>query len=219
MQANVDDISRELAALTQRFIDLGGRLGEAARGLEEAGAPPPTRLVDDLAGARGQFAELRTQALTAAHAAGVPAPVEPESLNDIEPLLTAIAEALRARARREALQHAQTGALAILDRALEMVHRDDANFGAVIAGRARAQEVREAVLALTEPDSDEAQRVFGSVQPFADLLSMVESRDGMDDELYGQLEEAVTQSFGRPLAVAAARGRLSFVGEFEPEPP
>jgi hypothetical protein len=219
MHANVEDITRELAALTQRFLDLGARLAEAARALETAGAPPGNGLVEALAGARGQFVEIRTQTLLAAEAAGVPAPGEPESLNDIEPLLSAIAEALRARARREALEHAQAGAVAILDRALEMVHRDDPGFAALVGGHAKAHRARDEVLRLTEPDSDEAQRVFASIQPFSDLLTMVESRDAIDDERYAQLEESVTQSFGRSLAVAAARGRLSFVGEFEPEPP
>ena len=219
MQANVDDISRELAALTQRFLDLGAKLGEAARALELAGAPPSTGLVEALAGARGQFVELRSLALTAADAAGLPPPGEPESLNDIEPLLTAIAEALRARARREALEHAQVGAVAILDRALQMVHRDDPQFGALVGGHAKAHHAREAVRQLTEPDSDEAHQVFASVQPFSDLLTMVESRDALDDDRYAQLEESVTRAFGRSLAVAAARGRLAFVGEFEPDPP
>lgn len=219
MQANVDDITRELAALTQRFIDLGASLGEAARALETAGAPPGNGLVEALAGARGQFVEIRSQALQAAEAAGLPVPGEPESLNDIEPLLSAIAEALRARARRETLEHAQAGALTILDRVLEMVHRDDPEFAALVGGHANAQSIRQEVLRLTEPDSDEAQRVFAAIQPFSDLLMMVESREAIDDDRYAQLEESVTQTFGRPLAVAAARGRLAFVGEFEPEPP
>jgi hypothetical protein len=219
MDANVEEIARELAALTQRFLDLGAKLGEAARALEIAGAPPSTGLVEALAGARGQFVELRTLALTAADAAGLPPPGEPESLNDIEPLLTAIAEALRARARREALEHAQAGAVAILDRALQMVHRDDPKFGALVSGHAKAHDAREAVVQLTEPDSDEAHQVFASIQPFSDLLTMVESRDALDDDRYAQLEESVTRAFGRSLAVAAARGRLAFVGEFEPDPP
>jgi hypothetical protein len=219
MLANVDEIARELAALTQRFIDLGAKLAEAARALEAAGAPPSSGLVEALAGARGQFVDLRTQALSAAEAAGVPRNGEPESLNDLEPLLTAIGEALRARARREALEHAQAGALAILDRALEMVHRDDAKFPALVGAHAKAHQAREAVLQLTDPDSAEAHRAFDAVQPYSDLLTMVESRDAIDDDRYAQLEEHVTQSFGRPLAVAAARGRLAFVGEYEEEPP
>ena len=39
MDTKLDDFGRDLAALTQRFLDLGAKLGEAARGLAEAGAP------------------------------------------------------------------------------------------------------------------------------------------------------------------------------------
>lgn len=219
MQPNVDDIAHELAALTQRFIDLGAKLGEAARALEEAGAPPSNGLVEALAGARSRFVDLRTQALTVADAVGVPPAGEPESLNDLEPLLTAIGEALRARARREALEHAQAGAMAILARALEMVHRDDPKFPALVGSHAKADQAREAVLRLTDPDSDDAHQALAGVEPFSDLLTMVESRDAIDDERYAQLEESVSRNFGRSLAVAAARGRLAFAGDIEEEPP
>jgi hypothetical protein len=220
MLTNVDDIGRELAALTQRFIDLGARLGQAARALEEAGAPPEGGLVEALADARGQFVELRAQALGAADAAGVPATAEPESLHDLEPLLAAIGEALAARARREALQRLQAAALDILDRVLEIAHRDDRHFPALVAGQARARQAREAVAQLTEPDSEDARRAIAAVEPFADLLAMIENRDGVDDERYAQLEESVSSHFGRALAVAGARGRLAFAADIgqPPEP-
>ena len=63
MDPNLDALARELTALTQRFADLGAKLGDAARALEEAGAPPADVLVADLAGARSKFLELRTDVL------------------------------------------------------------------------------------------------------------------------------------------------------------
>jgi hypothetical protein len=222
MDANVDQIARELAALTQRFVDLGARLGEAAQALQDAGAPPPNGLVEALAGARGQFQQLRSQALTVADAAGVPAPAQPESLHDIEPLLTAIGEALQERARREALEQAQQSTVAVLDRVLQILHQDDPEFPALVGCHAQAREVRAAILALTEIDSVEARRLTDGVAAFGDLLAMVETRDELDDERYAQVEETVSRAFGRSLAVAAARGRLGFEGEFvevpAPEP-
>jgi hypothetical protein len=225
MDANVEEITRELVALNQRFADLGAKLGDAARALQDAGAPPASALVEDLAGVRGQFQQLRSQALTVADAAGVPPAAQPESLHDLEPLLTAIAAALRERARREALAHAQQSAVAVLDRALEILHQDDAQFPALVGCHAKAREARAAVLALADLESEQAHRVISGVQAFADLLTMVEAREGIDDDRYGQLEASVSAAFGRPLAVAAARGRLGFEGEFlepaapEPEPP
>ena len=223
MDANVAEIARELAALTQRFVDLGAKLGEAARALQDAGAPPSNVLVEALSGARGQFHQLRSQALTVADAAGVPTPVPPESLHELEPILASIGAALRERARRQALELVQQGAGALLDRVMEILHQDDPEFPPLVGCRAKAREARAAVLALTELESDDARRVASGLPPFADLLAMVESRDGLDDERYGHLEESVTRAFGRPLAVAAARGKLGFEGEFgapaAPEPP
>jgi hypothetical protein len=223
MDANVAEIARELAALTQRFVDLGAKLGEAARALQDAGAPPSNVLVEALSGARGQFYQLRSQALTVADAAGVPTPAPPESLHELEPILASIGAALRERARRQALELVQQGAGALLDRVMEILHHDDPEFPALVGCRAKAREARAAVLALTELESDDARRVASGLPPFADLLAMVESRDGLDDERYGHLEESVTRAFGRPLAVAAARGKLGFEGEFgapaAPEPP
>jgi hypothetical protein len=225
MEANVDDIARELAALTQRFVDLGTRLAEAARGLEAAGAPPANGLVEDLAGARGQFVQLRSQTLDAAAAVGVAQAAEPQSLHDLAPLLASIGEALRAQARRAALEHAQHLAVDTLDRVLQILHRDDPKFAALVACHGQAQETRAAVLALTEIESEDARRVVDGVGPFADLLTLVDNQEGLDDDRYAQLEESVSRGFGRALAVAAARGRLGFEGEFveapvapEPEP-
>jgi len=217
MDANVEEIARELAALTQRFADLGVKLGDAAQALQEAGAPPSTVLVEALSGAQGQFHQLRSQALTVADAAGVTA-ASPESLHDLEPILEAIAAALRERARREALDRVQQSAVAVLDRALEVLHQDDPQFPALVAGHAKAREVRTTILALTDLESDEMRRAVEEVRTFADLVAMVEAREGVDDDRYGQLEESVSRNFGRPLAVAAARGRLGFEGEFV-EPP
>jgi len=219
MDANVDQIARELAALTQRFVDLGAKLGEAAQALDATGAPPANGLVEALAGARGQFVQLRAQALSAADAAGVPPPPEPQSLNEIEPLLAAIGEALRSRARREALEHAQQAAVATIDRVLEIIHQDDPAFSTLVACHAKAREARAAILALTELESDDARQVMDRVGAFADLLTMVENREGLDDDRYAQLEESVSRGFGRALAVAAARGRIGFEGEFAEPPP
>jgi hypothetical protein len=217
MEANVDEIARELATLTQRFADLGASLDEAARALEEAGAPPPAGLLEALDGARGQFVALRAEALNAAAAAGVAPASEPESLHELGPVLAAITDALQARARRQALEDAQQTAVTTLDRVLEIVHGDEPQFPALVACHSRAHQVRAAVLALTELDSEPARQVIDTVRAFGALLAMVDNRDALDDDQYAQLEQSVSRGFGRPLAVAAGRGRLGFPGDF-PEP-
>ena len=102
MDTKLDDFARDLAALTQRFLDLGAKLGDAARGLAEAGAPPSDALVEALGEGRTQFIQLRSDVLAAAGDAEVASEVDPESLHDLEPILEAVGEALAARAPHRA---------------------------------------------------------------------------------------------------------------------
>ena len=218
MDPNLDALARELTALIRRFADLGAKLGDAARGLEEAGAPPGDTLVTDLAGARSTFLQLRSDVLSAAEAAEVPPRGEPESLTELEPLIGVIESALRLRAQTAALEEMRQGVLATLERVLETVHRDDAAFAPLAGVHDKARALRDSALALTDPESPEAKRLGASAQPFGDLLSLVDTRDALDDERYAQLEESVSKAFGRGLAVAVSRGRLGFAGEVV-EPP
>ena len=225
MDTKLDDFARDLAALTQRFLDLGARLGDAARGLAEAGAPPSDALVEALGQGRTQFIQLRSEVLAAAGDAELASLVDPESLHDLEPILEAVGEALRVRARRAALDEAKGQVLVTIDRVLEIVHRDDPAFATLVGAHAKAVEYRAAVEALSDPEAPETRQVLEDGQSFADLLTMVEDRDGLDDDRYAQLEEIVTRTFGRSLAVAIGRGRLGFASDIaetspppEPEP-
>ena len=219
MDTKLDDFGRDLAALTQRFLDLGAKLGEAARGLAEAGAPPSDALVEALGEGRTQFIQLRSDVLAAAGDAELASVVDPESLHDLEPILESVRQALRARALRAALEDAKQQVLFTVDRVLEIVHRDDPAFATLVGAHAKAREYRAAVEALSDPEATETRQVLEDGQSFADLLTMVEDRDGLDDDRYAQLEEIVTRTYGRSLAVAIGRGRLGFVGDIVEPPP
>jgi hypothetical protein len=210
MEANLDLLSQQLAALTQRFADLGAKLAEAAKELQVAGAPPSDALVEELATARGQFTELCTEVLGVAEAASVGVPQGVESLASLEPVLTAVADAIAAEVRRAALEQARHAITTVLDRVLEIVHRDDPSFAALVGCHAKAEELRVVVSALTDSDPARVQAVTDSIRAFSDLLTMIEAHDALDDEQYAQLEESVSRTFGRALAVAVARGRLAF---------
>jgi hypothetical protein len=219
MDGNIDQLSREIAALTQRLVDLGAKLGEAARELEGAGAPPAEGLVEALDAARAQFVQLRTEVIGAATSVGAAAPAaEPQSLHDLEPVLQSVAAELRARARQAALEEARARVLVVLDRVHDIVHRDDPALPALVECHEKARAIGQAMATLTDPESAEARRVTESLQAFSDLLTMVESREALDDERYAQLEESVSKAFGRSLSVAVARGRLAFASDIAAEP-
>ena len=208
MEANLDDLSHQLGALTERFGDLGAKLAEAARELQMSGAPPSDALVEALGIARQQFIDLRTDVLAAAEAADIIAPQGLESLASLEPLVAAASSIVVARARRAALEQARNGVLAVLDRVLEIVHRDEPDFTALVDCHARARELRSEVLDLADPEPERVQTLTESIRGFCDLLTMIDERDALGDEKYARLEESVSTVFGRSLAVAVARGRL-----------
>jgi hypothetical protein len=104
MHVNLDAFTHQLADLIGRFADLGPKLGEAARELQDGGEPPADALVDALAAARIEFVELRAEIVLAAETLGVAVPDVVESATSLEPMLTAMATALDAQRRQAALE-------------------------------------------------------------------------------------------------------------------
>jgi len=82
----------------------------------------------------------------------------------------------------------------------------------------KAKEIR---LAAQDPkafDSEQAPAFLDNIPAFAALLSIIEGRDALDDDKFAVLDEAVTTAFGRTLAVAAARGKLTIGAAKAPAP-
>src|SRR5207245_1947536 len=57
-------------------------------------------------------------------------------------------------------------------------------------------------------------------RPFVELIPLADGWNQLDDERCSSLHDAITQNFGRPLALAALRGKLGHEGEIidAPEP-
>lgn len=215
-------LARDIAGLAERFAGLGSKLAEAAHELESSGAPPAESLVEDLEAARVQFTALGTEVTQLAQATGVPVPAGVESLSALAPVIEAIRTEQIARARREEFQAQRQQMLGVLDRILKIVHRDDAANQAVADCHKRAREVRQAVTAVAEPDLERLKALAADLAPFASALAMVDERDALDDARYVELEDVVSKTFSRALAVAATRGRLQVGGSppaARPSPP
>jgi len=210
---NLDAFSRQLDDLIGRFADLGPKLGEAARELQDGGAPPADALVEALAAARLEFVELHAEIVLAAETLGVAVPDNVESARSLEPLLAAIGSVLEAERRRATFAEMRTGIIAVLDRVDAITHQDDANFGPLVTVKLKAAELKTAVAALTDANIEQAQAVVPKAQPFADLLTMLGATDMVDDTRFSALEESVSQAFGRQIAVAVARHRLLLPGQ------
>jgi hypothetical protein len=94
---------------------------------------------------------------------------------------------------------------------------DDPGFAALAQAKARAQEIRQAVADPKAFESESAAAaIVDSTPAFTALLTLIEGRDLLDDERFAALEDSVSQSFGRSLAVAATRGKLAVAASAAP---
>src|SRR3989442_11071561 len=102
MTSKADDLVKHLAALTQRFAGLATKLAQAAQELQGSGTLPAESLIEELAAARGEFVDLRSSVLDAARTLAIAAPPQAEvgSLNALERVLRAVAEAVTSEAKR-----------------------------------------------------------------------------------------------------------------------
>jgi hypothetical protein len=129
-------------------------------------------------------------------------------------VLLAAIDAEEERVRQAAWEQAREAAMAILDRVAGLIHRDDSGFAVLADCQAKAREMRIALS--TQPPDDLASEtvlVHGRVRPFAELVFLVDGWDVLDDDRCAALQDAISQTFGRPLALAAVRGKLGNAGE------
>ena len=210
MAPNAEDLAKRLAALSERFTVLATALGQAVQQLQ-AGTVPSEAVVDEIGKIRTDFVDVRHRVLEAARSLSiaVPAISEVDSLRALEPMLEGVVQALAAQEKKAALSEARTRVLAVLDRILTVTHSDGPNFAALVQCLVKAKEIRHAAQDPKAFDSENAPAFLESIPSFAALLSIIEGRDALDDDRFAVLDETVTQAFGRTLAVAAARGKLT----------
>ena len=209
MALNADELAQRLAALSERFAHLAQSLSQAAQ-QAQSGAPPAESLIDEITSIRTEFVDVRQRVVEATKALSINAPgmAEIDSLKALKPVVDAVAQGIAAQEKRAALSEARTKVMAVLDRILAISHVDGPNFTALVQCQAKAREIRQAAQDPRAFDSENAPAFLESTPSFAALLTMVENRDALDDDKFAALEDAVTQSFGKTLAVAATRGKL-----------
>jgi hypothetical protein len=209
MALNTDELAQRLAALSERFAHLAQSLSQSAQ-LAQSGAPPAESLIDEITSIRTEFVDVRQRVVEAAKALSVNAPgmAEIDSLKALKTVIDAVAKGIADQEKKAALSEARTKVMTVLDRILAISHVDGPNFTALAQCQAKAREIRQAAQDPRAFDSENAPAFLESTPSFAALLTMIENRDALDDDKFAALEDAVTQSFGKTLAVAATRGKL-----------
>ena len=176
---------------------------------------PETDLINELAETGRAFARLRTSLLEqAAPLSPLPDATSLTSLAHLETVLRVAIEAEEQRVRQTAWEQARDTALATLDRIAALIHREDAAFTGLLTCQAKAREMQLA-LGSQQPEDvvSETTLVPGRVRPFAELVALVDGWDTLDDDRCAALQDSITETFGRPLALAALRGKVGNEGE------
>jgi hypothetical protein len=201
-------LSQEVAVLADVFADLGERLLHAARQLHNPGTPPDETLLEELTACRQDLESLRDRAHELALGLHIscPAPEDLCSLQSLGALLDDVAEAeIRQGRSDEVRRRSHT----VLQRVLALSHASDPDHAALRDARTLAQTLHSQIAEAhwtTLPS--EADRLAEGDHAFAHLLSLIEDRDELSDEVWAAHHESVTAAFGKALAAAAARSKL-----------
>jgi uncharacterized protein YjdB len=201
MQPVHKDLLEQIARLSETYPNLAFRLAQAAKQFQDSGIPPVESLLQEIAAYSRNFASVQKQALELNKSA--PSPGEITSLKDIQNLVqTAAAAGGKAEIRSAALK--------VLDRVLTIAHREQSDFGPLQSVHTKARELHRAISEsnLTQLHSDAESLVSGK-HPVSAVLALVAQQDKLDDEQWVILEETVSAAFGKQIAVAISRGKLT----------
>jgi hypothetical protein len=208
MSQSSSRLSQQLAGLSDRFSELGERLLTAARQLHAPGTPPAEPLIEEVGACRRDFFALRDRALELAQSLQVACPA-PEQLGNLHDLTALLDQAAESEVRLAKSEELRRRALSVLDRVLALSHATAADFAPLHECQRHARSLREGIAdSAWSSLPPEAGRLAEGDHHFAGLLTLVDNHDELNDDLWAELHESVSQAFGKPLAAAVARSKL-----------
>jgi Clostridial hydrophobic W len=128
---------------------------------------------------------------------------EQTSLQELKNVLQKLAGSDPSTLRQQAIQ--------ILDRFLCLTHQDQPDFPPLTDYQNQVREFRTKLANLpnTELPSDVQSLVEGR-HPVSVLLTLLDRGNQLQDSEWVRLSEAIAKSLGKPIAIAASRGKLTF---------
>lgn len=209
METTQPDLLKDFTLVARAFERLSQRLTEVAEQVRISGSPPSESLIEEIISSRRSFTELRDKAIELVSLLAespAKAPEEIGTIKDLEVFLQFVTDAQRKRAQEE---KARLRALRILDRILSLVHGGQPDFPPLNEAQARARALRDTLRAHDGPDPHpDVVPLAQGRHPLAELLTLVEGYEDLDDDLWVLLKHAVAENFGKSLAISAARGKL-----------
>ena len=209
METSQTDLLQDFTLVTRTFEQLSQRLTDVAEQVRTTGVLPSESLIEEIVTSRRSFTELRDKALELVDLltdSPAKTPDDIGSMKDLETLLQLVTEAQRKKSQDE---KARVRALTILDRILSFIHRDQPEFLPLYEVQTKAKALRDTLRSHAGPGTHpDLNSLAQGRHPLAELLTLAEGYEDLDDDLWLLLKHAVAENFGKSLAMSAARGRL-----------
>ncbi|HIK30625.1 MAG TPA: hypothetical protein IGS17_14605 [Oscillatoriales cyanobacterium M59_W2019_021] len=171
----------------------------------------PQALLQQLNTLQMQIIELAA----ASNLSPLPAIGEQSSLKDLKSLLQTLASSASSSSTPM-----RDKAVRILDRFLSLTHVEQPNFEALTGYQEQVRAFRTKILNTPEaylpPD---VKSLVEGRHPVAVLLTLIDRGNQLQDTEWVRLTEAVSQSLGQPIAIAASRGKLTLKAPSSPPSP
>jgi hypothetical protein len=204
-----DDLHQQFVSLKENFSHLGTHLANASDYLQADGTLPSQQLIEELVTARADFDRFGSRVLAETQSLDlqpIPELDDISSLSDLESLLHHIEHAEKAKGEAEVIRQC---ALALLARVRTVDHAECDRFAPLLDIQGKVGELRDEISNSRWTDlPPDTQVAANGRHPFPTPLTPVERQAELDDDAWVRLQGIVTQSFGRPMSVAAARGKL-----------
>ncbi len=210
MDYRYKQLEQDLSALSNVFSDLGSRLTEAAKDVGSTGLLPPEKLIEQILTARTNFENVRT----AVHGLAGAMLVNPLPTVDEVASIRAIGALLKTAAAAEEGRLSAQGELekvtSLLAKVLAITHRESSVFQPLQECHAKITELQNNISKVAWPERHpEADAIIALRHPSTALLNFVENLDTLEDDKWMALETLITEAYGKPLFVAASRGKLT----------
>ncbi len=199
MPDSLENLLQQTESLREVFPDLGGQLGKVASRLELSGRPVPDNLLKGIADYHEDLLDLLTRALRCAEASKfshLPKTGDMASFVELETFLDTLLEA-----KSEVM---------VLERVQAIAHCDNIELPSLQECQAQARELRLEVLSSEwSTVSSAIKSLADQKDPFSGLLKIIEEQETLGDTEWASIQEELSESFGKDLAVAASRGKLT----------
>ena len=197
MKSTPQTLQQQLSSLSKCHGSLGSHLLQAAQKLQQAGTPLSETLLEELVRYNRDFNRLQQEVMT-----------EGESVSQVEMSLSDLEKRLHQQIEPNDSPNQRQKALSVLEQVLSLTHKDQGAFESLDSAKHSATQLQTQITHSTTEFSPEVEALVTGVHPLSALLTLVETGESLDDQQWIVLEEKVSASFGKSLAVAISRGKI-----------